>query len=79
MTGSIRNFEKLNFTPKSSVFCFSQGQTSEYDRLAHSQLVPSGATGFPLASNTIFQKIDHSAENRKQFAIALPVAQFKKS
>ena len=35
MTGSIRNFEKLNFTPKSSVFCFSQGQTSEYDRLAH--------------------------------------------
>ena len=34
MTGSIRNFEKLNFTPKSSVFCFSQGQTSEYDRLA---------------------------------------------
>ena len=38
MTGSIRNFEKLNFTPKSSVFCFSQGQTSEYDRLAHEQL-----------------------------------------
>ena len=36
MTGSIRNFEKLNFTPKSSVFCFSQGQTSKYDRLAHS-------------------------------------------
>ena len=35
MTGSIRNFEKLNFTPKSSVFRFSQGQTSEYDRLAH--------------------------------------------
>ena len=35
MTGSIRNFEKLNFTPKSSVFCFSQGQTSKYDRLAH--------------------------------------------
>ena len=35
MTGSIRNFEKLNFTPKLSVFCFSQGQTSEYDRLAH--------------------------------------------
>ena len=35
MTGSIRNFEKLNFTPKSSVFFFSQGQTSEYDRLAH--------------------------------------------
>ena len=35
MTGSIRNFEKLNFTPKSSVFCFSRGQTSEYDRLAH--------------------------------------------
>ena len=35
MTGSIRNFEKLNFTPKSSAFCFSQGQTSEYDRLAH--------------------------------------------
>ena len=39
MTGSIRNFEKLNFTPKSSVFCFSQGQTSEYDRLAHNCLV----------------------------------------
>ena len=36
MTGSIRNFEKLNFTPKSSVFCFSQGQTSKYDRLAQS-------------------------------------------
>ena len=35
MTGSIRNFEKLNFTPKSSAFCFSQGQTSEYDQLAH--------------------------------------------
>ena len=35
MTGSIRNFEKLNFTPKSSAFCFSQGQTSKYDRLAH--------------------------------------------
>ena len=35
MTGSIRNFEKLNFTPKSSVFCSSQGQTSKYDRLAH--------------------------------------------
>ena len=35
MTGSIRNFEKLNFTPKLSVFCFSQGQTSKYDRLAH--------------------------------------------
>ena len=35
MTCSIRNFEKLNFTPKSSVFCFSQGKTSEYDRLAH--------------------------------------------
>ena len=35
MTGSIRIFEKLNFTPKSSVFCFSQGQTSKYDRLAH--------------------------------------------
>ena len=34
MTGSIRNFEKLNFTPKSSVFCSSQGQTSKYDRLA---------------------------------------------
>ena len=41
MTGSIRNFEKLNFTPKSSVFCFSQGQTSEYDRLAqlHAKLM----------------------------------------
>ena len=38
MTGSIRNFEKLNFTPKSSVFCFSQGQTSKYDRLAHKLL-----------------------------------------
>ena len=36
MTGSIRNFEKLNFTPKSSVFFFSQGQTSKYDRLAQS-------------------------------------------
>ena len=35
MTGSIRNFEKLNFTPKLSVFCFSQGQTFKYDRLAH--------------------------------------------
>ena len=35
MAGSIRNFEKLNFTPKLSVFCFSQGQTSKYDRLAH--------------------------------------------
>ena len=35
MTCSIRNFEKLNFTPKSSVFCSSQGQTSKYDRLAH--------------------------------------------
>ena len=35
MTGSIRNFEKLNFTPKSSVFCFSQGQTSKYDRLIY--------------------------------------------
>ena len=35
MTGSIQIFEKLNFTPKSSVFCFSQGQTSKYDRLAH--------------------------------------------
>ena len=35
MTCSIRNFEKLNFSPKSSVFCFSQGQTSKYDRLAH--------------------------------------------
>ena len=35
MTGSIRNFEKLNFTPKLSAFCFSQGQTSKYDRLAH--------------------------------------------
>ena len=34
MTGSIRNFGKLNFTPKSSVFCSSQGQTSKYDRLA---------------------------------------------
>ena len=33
MTGSIRNFEKLNFTPKLSAFCFSQGQTSKYDRL----------------------------------------------
>ena len=33
MTGSIRIFEKLNFTPKLSVFCFSQGQTSKYDRL----------------------------------------------
>ena len=39
MTGSIRNFEKLNFTPKSSVFCFSQGQTSEYDRLALFKLI----------------------------------------
>ena len=36
MTCSIRNFEKLNFTPKSSIFCSSQGQTSKYDRLAHS-------------------------------------------
>ena len=35
MTGSIRNFEKLNFIPKLSVFCFSQGQTSKSDRLAH--------------------------------------------
>ena len=35
MTGSIRNFEKLNFTPKLSVFCFSQVKTSKYDRLAH--------------------------------------------
>ena len=35
MTGSIRIFEKLNFSPKSSVFRFSQGQTSKYDRLAH--------------------------------------------
>ena len=35
MTGFIRNFEKLNFTPKLSAFCFSQGQTSKYDRLAH--------------------------------------------
>ena len=40
MTGSIRNFEKLNFTPKSSVFCFSQGQTSKYDRLAPNSLRP---------------------------------------
>ena len=38
MTGSIRNFEKLNFTPKLSVSCFSQGQTSKYDRLAHTRL-----------------------------------------
>ena len=38
MTCSIRNFEKLNFTPKSSVFCSSQGQTSKYDRLAHREL-----------------------------------------
>ena len=35
MTGSMQIFEKLNFTPKSSVFCFSQGQTSKYDRMAH--------------------------------------------
>ena len=35
MTGSIRIFEKLNFTLKLSVFCFSQGQTSKYDQLAH--------------------------------------------
>ena len=35
MTCSIRNFEKLNFTSKSSIFCSSQGQTSKYDRLAH--------------------------------------------
>ena len=34
MTCSIRNFKNLNFTPKSSVFCSSQGQTSKYDRLA---------------------------------------------
>ena len=27
--------KKLNFSPKSSVFRFSQGQTSKYDRLAH--------------------------------------------
>ena len=31
MTCSIRNFEKLNFSPKSSVFLF----LSKYDRLAH--------------------------------------------
>ena len=35
MTCSFRNFEKLNFTSKSSIFCSSQGQTSKYDRLAH--------------------------------------------
>ena len=38
MTGSIRNFEKLNFTPKLSVFCSSQGQTSKYDRMAQMNL-----------------------------------------
>ena len=41
MTGSNRNFEKLNFTPKSSVFCFSQGQTSKYDRLAQVKSLPN--------------------------------------
>ena len=40
MTGSIRNFEKLNFSPKSSVFRFSQGQTSKYDRLAQGVSLP---------------------------------------
>ena len=44
MTGSIRNFEKLNFTPKSSVFCFSQGQTSEYDRLAQKCILAAFGT-----------------------------------
>ena len=55
MTGSIRNFEKLNFTPKSSVFCFSQGQTSKYDRLAHSVIArESCMTG----SIRIFEKLN---------------------
>ena len=55
MTGSIRNFEKLNFTPNSSVFCFSQGQTSKYDRLAHVTIlgsVKNGHFGRKLEKNT---------------------------
>ena len=35
ITGSIQNFEKLNFTPKSRIFRVPQVQTSRYDRLAH--------------------------------------------
>ena len=41
MTGSIRNFQNQNFTPKSRV---SQGQTSRHDRLAHHRLIKSNLT-----------------------------------
>ena len=54
MTGSIRIFEKFNFTPKSSVFRFSQGQTSKYDRLAHQLL--QGIISFPVEKKIKLQK-----------------------
>ena len=53
MTGSIRNFEKLNFTPKSSVFCFSQGQTSKYDRLAQQQQIAENVPSCNYCAATI--------------------------
>ena len=57
MTGSIRIFEKLNFTPKLSVFCFSQGQTSKYDRLAHTPRTRDRCPHCVLSSASESQKI----------------------
>ena len=63
MTGSIRIFEKLNFTPKSSAFCFSQGQTSKYDRLAHSsvQIIIQSSEDNPVLGNTLVSVSDGTA------------------
>ena len=58
MKGSIRNFKKLNFTPKSSVFCFSQGQTSKYDRLAHTPRTRDRCPHRVLSSASEFQKTE---------------------
>ena len=58
MTGSIRNFEKLNFTPKLSIFCFSQGQTSKYDRLAHTPRTRDRCPHRVLSSASESQKIE---------------------
>ena len=58
MTGSIRNFEKLNFTPKLSVFCFSQGQTSKYDRLALTPRTRDRCTHRVLSSASESQKTE---------------------
>ena len=63
MTGSIRIFEKLNFTPKSSIPVFLKVKTSKYDRLAHTTRTQDRCPHRVLSSASESQKTECCSRN----------------